>query len=117
GGATMSFTPKVSSELRLNYSENRGSLNYELDDFGGAVVPADSILFPSGTSREKDVFSLFVVGALNTSLQVGTNAANLQRQFNAVGNLSVIADAHQIKVGVDYRRLNPVIRPPDRFIL
>ena len=117
GGATMSFTPKVSSELRLNYSENRGSLNYELDDFGGAVVPADSILFPTGTSREKDVFSLFVVGALNTSLQVGTNAANLQRQFNAVGNLSVIADAHQMKFGVDYRRLNPVIRPPDRLIL
>lgn len=117
GGATMLFTPKVSGEIRLNYSENTGRLRYELDDFGGAVVPADSLLFPSGTSREKDVFSVLVVGALNTSLQVGTNAANLQRQFNAIGNLSVIADAHQFKFGVDYRRLNPVIRRPDRLML
>jgi hypothetical protein len=117
GGATVSLTPNVNSEIRLNYSKNRGRLFYELDDFAGAVVPADSILFPPGTSRDRDVVSIFLLGSLNTSLQVGNLAENLQRQFNAIGNLSVIADAHQFKFGVDYRRLSPIIAPQDHFLL
>ena len=117
GGATFTLTPSVNSEIRLNYSKNKGQLFYELDELGGAVVPANSLLFPSGTSPEKDVISIFLLGSVNTSLQVGTLAENLQRQFNAIGNLSIVADAHQFKVGVDYRRLYPVIKPQDTFIL
>ena len=115
GGATILFTPKVNGELRLNYSKNSGRLFYELDDFGGAVAPPDSVLFPSGTSREKDVIFIFLLGSSNTSLQVGTTAANIQRQFNSIGNLSVIADTHQFKFGIDYRRLSPIVRPQDHF--
>ncbi len=111
GGATISLTPNITSEIRLNYSKNTGRTFFEVDDFAGAVVPPEDLLFPSGASREKDLSQVFFVGSLNTSLQVGTTAENLQRQFNAVGNLSVIADNHQLKFGVDYRRLNPVIQP------
>lgn len=111
GGGTVSFTPNVVSEIRLNYSRNTGRTFFELDEFGGARVPGDSLLFPQGAPREKSVSQVFFVGSLNTSLQVGTTAENLQRQFNAVGNLSVIANSHQFKFGVDYRRLNPIIQP------
>ena len=111
GGATISFTPNVIGEVRLNYSKNTGRTFFELDEFAGAVVPADTLLFPQGASREKDVSQVFFVGSLNTSFQVGTTAENLQRQFNAVGNLSIIANSHQFKFGIDYRRLNPVIQP------
>ena len=117
GGATMLFTPNVNSEFRLNYSRNTARSFRELDDFGGAVVPADSIFFPTGTSRDKDVISIFLLGTTNTSLQVGANAENLQRQFNGIGNLSVIADAHQFKFGVDYRRLSPIIQQPNKLLL
>jgi hypothetical protein len=116
GGATMTFTPKVNSEIRLNYSKNVGSTFFELDDFGGAVVPPDSILLPPGTSRERDTASIFLVGSLNTSFQIGTTARNLQRQFNAIGNLSVIHNAHQLKFGVDYRNLTPIIEPQNYFL-
>jgi hypothetical protein len=113
GGATISFSPKVTGEIRLNYSKNTGRTFFDVDDFGGAVVPPDSLFFPQGASREKDLSQVFFAGSLNTSLEVGTVADNVQRQFNAVGNLSVIANSHQFKFGVDYRRLNPILQPQD----
>jgi hypothetical protein len=113
GGATISFSPKVTGEIRLNYSKNTGRTFFDVDDFGGAVVPPDSLFFPQGASREKDLSQVFFAGSLNSSLEVGTVADNVQRQFNAVGNLSVIANSHQFKFGVDYRRLNPILQPQD----
>src|SRR5689334_20367386 len=111
GGATISFSPHVIGEIRLNYSKNTGRTFFDVDDFGGAVVPPDSLLFPQGASRATDLSQIFFVNILNTSLEVGTSAENLQQQFNAVSNLSVIADSHQFKFGIDYRRLNPIIQP------
>ena len=111
GGATMSFSPTVNGEIRVNYSKNKGRLFSELDNFGGAIVPPDSFFFPTGTSRERDTSQIFLIGATNSSLTIGLSSENLQRQLNAISNLSVIADTHQFKFGVDYRRLSPVVRP------
>jgi hypothetical protein len=111
GGATLSLTPNVTTEIRLNYSKNVGRSFYQVDELAGAVIPSEGLLFPPGTSREKDLSQIFFANALNTSFQVGTVAKNFQRQFNGVSNLSLIANAHQLKFGVDYRRLNPIIQP------
>jgi hypothetical protein len=111
GGATILFTPNVNSEIRLNYSRNTAFNFFDADNLGGAVVPPDSVLFPAGTSPARDVVLVSFTGFPGTSLQLGTAAENLQRQFNAVGNLSVIAGTHQLKFGIDYRRLTPVFQP------
>ncbi|HJP94152.1 MAG TPA: TonB-dependent receptor [Pyrinomonadaceae bacterium] len=116
GGATISFASNLNSEIRLNYSRSTGTTFYELDDLGGALVPAESLLFPAGTSPAKDFSQIFLLGSINTIIQVGTTSQNLQRQFNGVGNLSIVADTHQFKFGVDYRRLNPVVRPQNYFL-
>jgi outer membrane receptor protein involved in Fe transport len=47
------------------------------------------------------------------SYTVGNFNDNLQRQFNIVDNLSRIWGAHNLKVGVDYRRLTPIFRARD----
>jgi hypothetical protein len=111
GGATILFTPNVNSEIRLNYSKNTALNFFDADNLGGAALPPDSLLFPAGTSPARDVVLVSFTGFPGTSLQLGTAAENLQRQFNAVGNLSVIANAHQLKFGTDYRRLTPVVQP------
>jgi hypothetical protein len=111
GGATMMFTPNVNNEIRLNYSKNTARNFFDIDDLGGAVPPPDSALFATGNSPERDSVTLQFTGFPSSSLQVGTLAENLQRQFNAISNLSVIASAHQFKFGVDYRRLNPIVQP------
>jgi hypothetical protein len=112
---TLLLTPNVNSEIRLNYSRNTGRSFYEIDDLGGAIRPPQSILFRPGTSPDTDLAQIFFVGPLNTTLQAGTSAENLQRQFNAIGNLSATTNAHQFKFGVDYRRLSPIIQPQNYF--
>ena len=111
GGATIMFTPNINSEIRLNYSRNTALNFFDADNLGGAVMPPESVLFPAGTSPARDVVLVSFTGFPGTSLQLGTAAENLQRQFNAVGNLSVVANTHQLKFGTDYRRLTPIVQP------
>jgi len=111
GGTTITFTPTINNEIRLNYSKHTARNFFDIDDLGGAVAPPDSLLFPPGTSRARDAITISFTGFPGTSIQLGTLAENLQRQFNAINNLSVIANAHQFKFGVDYRRLTPIVQP------
>ena len=47
----------------------------------------------------------------NGSIQAGANVRNLQRQVNLVDNVSVQKGSHNLKFGVDYRRLSPQYAP------
>lgn len=79
-----------------------------LDNFGGAVPPSSSILFPSPQSLSNASFAFF--GDFNPfglSFPVGKLTNNVQHQFNVTDNVSWILGTHQLKVGIDYRRLNP----------
>ncbi len=103
-GATQILTPSINNETRANFSRSEGGSFIELDDFGGAVRPPDSILFPSTVGS----FRLDITTASARTLFVGTGADNEQRQFNVVDNLSVISGNHQLKFGIDYRLLSPI---------
>jgi outer membrane receptor protein involved in Fe transport len=108
-GATQSFTPTVSNETRANYSRSEGGSILRIDELGGAVPPLDPLLFPPFTTREDALFSFGIL--LGRGLVVGKNVGNIQRQINLVDNLSVVAGAHQVKFGGDYRLLLPVNGP------
>lgn len=107
-GATYSFSSRTLNELRANWSRSRGATSFALDDFGGAVPLPPSLLFPSSVSLQDAGFQFLLGGGTNTSLVVGKNVDNLQRQVNLVYGLTLVRRSHQIKFGVDYRRLSPV---------
>ena len=107
-GAAHTFGSSVSNEVRVNYSRNKGASFLTLDDFGGAVPPAESSLFPSFASS-KDSFMTVIIFPFGFS--VGKNVDNAQRQLNLVDNLSLITGSHQLKFGFDYRRLSPIFGP------
>jgi hypothetical protein len=106
GAATFSFSAGVINDVRANWSRARGTTSSSLDDFGGALVPPDSLLFPNSTAEAG--FQFLTGGGTNTNLVVGKNVDNVQRQVNLVDNLSLVRGSHQLKFGVDYRRLNPI---------
>jgi hypothetical protein len=108
-GMTHSLTPMVSNETRANYSASDGGSDFRLDSFGGAILPDNSVLFPSFASPQNSLFLLSITGG--RALWSGLNVENTQRQINVLDNLSVITGAHQLKFGVDYRRLLPLSRP------
>jgi hypothetical protein len=107
-GATSLFGRNAINELRANWSRARGATRFSIDNFGGAVPLESSLLFPSFVSPADSGFQLALRGGVNTSLIVGKNVDNLQRQLNVVNNLSITNGRNQLKFGVDYRRLTPL---------
>jgi Carboxypeptidase regulatory-like domain/TonB dependent receptor-like, beta-barrel len=107
--ATQSFTPSISNEIGANYSKSEGGSFYHIDEFGGAVPPPDSLVFPPFTTRQNALFSISIVAG--RSLFTGKNVENTQRQINLVENLSVVTGSHLLKLGADYRLLLPINNP------
>src|SRR2546426_9782651 len=108
-GLTELIKPRISNEVRANYSNNRVGTKFTLDNFGGAMPPPDSLLFPAGFSSTGSLFEFVILGA--GLYRQGKEATDEQRQFNLVDNLSVTTSGHQLKFGVDYRWLSPFSSP------
>jgi hypothetical protein len=108
-GLTEIINPRISNEVRANYSNDRVASKYTLDNFGGAVPLPDSLLFPPGFSSANGVFGLLIEGV--GEIAQGKFATNEERQVNLVDNLSATTGAHQLKFGVDYRWLSPFTNP------
>jgi len=104
-GATRVFGPKLSNDLRANYSRVRAGVSYPADDFGGAVAPTASSLFPPFVDPENAQFTLRMFFAAWTN---GPLATNFQRQLNIVDNVAMVAGPHSMRFGGDYRRLFPI---------
>lgn len=104
-GATAVLGPRIVNDFRINYSRAEQSYRDKIDDFGGATIPADSVLFPPFTSADRGV--AYVQLNTTATLSVGLNVINVQRQWNLVDTLSMTAGAHELKFGVDWRRMTP----------
>ena len=109
-GAAYSPTANSNNDLRLNYTENRAGAFLALDEFGGAVPVPDSGLFPSFTSAAESQVTVTLLFGGFPELRVGSSTASVQRQLNLVDTHSVLIDDHQLKFGVDFRRLSPTFR-------
>ena len=110
-GLTWAANSFVVNDFRFNYSNTTASSYYYLDNFGGATPPT-SFPFPDSYSTANALFEFTVGGLSNSYLTAGTNATNIQRQINLVDSLSIQKGAHDLKFGVDYRRLTPSFDPP-----
>jgi Carboxypeptidase regulatory-like domain/TonB dependent receptor len=106
-GSNQAITTALTNEFRFNYSRSGAKSFVVLDNFGGAVPPSASVLCPSFVSPNNCSFLFF--GDFNPyglKFVTGKLGDNLQRQINVTDNVSRIVGAHQLKFGLDYRRLN-----------
>jgi hypothetical protein len=103
-GSIQTLTPRSTNDFHFNYSRSRANSFLTLDNFAGAVPPPDSSLYPSGISSQNSDF-LFYAGS-GLEFQDGKVGNNLQQQINVTDNVSRIIGAHQMKFGVDYRRVD-----------
>ena len=106
-GATNVFSSNLVNDLRVNFSRSRVNQSYFLDDFGGAIVPPASSIYPSFTTGANGYFYLQVDADGDNTLSDGLFSDNVQKQFNIVESLSYNLGGHSLKFGVDYRRLAP----------
>jgi len=107
-GSSQALTPRLTSEFRFNYSRSRASAFYTLDNFGGAVPPPNSVLYPPGTSPQNSSFAFFGdFSPFGLKFITGKLGNNLQQQINVTDYVSYMVGAHQLKFGLDYRHLRP----------
>ena len=107
-GVDGTITPHLLNELRFNYSLSRGQSLLTLDNFAGAVAPPDSVLLPTPQSSRNSFLGVF--GDFNPfglSFDFGSLAHNVQHQINVTDSVSWSIGVHQMKFGLDYRRLRP----------
>lgn len=105
-GSTWMISPHWGNELRLNYSRADASGRTFLDSFGGAS-PLTSLPFPAPYTAQNARLFFNIFSVVGASFFVGPVVSNLQRQVNLVDNLSLQQGTHNLKFGVDYRRLSP----------
>jgi hypothetical protein len=107
-GTDGTITPHVINELRFNYSLSRGQSFLTLDNFAGAVAPPDSVLLPSPQSSSNSFLAFSGdSNPFGLNFDFGKIADNTQHHINVTDNVSWVAGAHQMKLGLDYRRLRP----------
>ena len=107
-GSTQIFSSNITNDLRVNFSKSKVNQTYFIDDFGGSVIPPQTSLYPSFTTRDNGYAYLEFNATGSNTLSDGLFSDNKQRQFNIVNSTSVTFGGHAIKFGVDYRRLTPV---------
>ena len=111
-GVIAALTPKTSNDLRFNFSDNKGSAGTRMDrSFGTAPISIGEVL-PSPFNTGASAFNLILIFpgfTAETIPQVVLVNDNLQsqRQLNLVDNFSIGVGSHQLKFGLDYRRLTP----------
>ncbi len=111
-GVTWMLSPTASNDFRFNYSRvSTTSYNY-LDNFGGAVPPS-SYPIPSAYSLNNGQFGIEIYSLASPGYTAGENQSNLLRQLNLVNGFSLSRGAHNLKFGIDYRRLAPVSTAAD----
>src|SRR5271166_6055783 len=107
-GANQAQTSRLTNEFHFNYSRSRANSFLTLDNFEGAVPPLDSTLYPPGVTPQDSRFEFYADSTpYGIAFFTGKSADNLQQQINVIDNVSRIIGTHQLKLGLDYRRLNP----------
>lgn len=108
GGAIWTITPLINNDFRANWSGTRGINNGSLDTFGGASPLPDSLVFPPFASSQNSSFLVILNNVTGGLLRGGKGINNAQQQINFVDHLSIVKNSHQLKFGIDYRRLAPI---------
>ena len=110
-GVTTAFTSRFTNQLRFGYAGARSAIASRIDDFGGATavdLPSAMGAFP--TQYAEPIFYAYIPGVGSSILETA-NAAEVEHQWNLVNTSDISLGHHQLKFGIDYRRINSPINP------
>jgi len=112
-GVSATITNQLSDEFHLNYSSNSVVSATEIGSFGGSQ-PID-LAQAQGLSPNALVGMVFIFGGDVTFLQQNRQSA-IQRQWNLTDVATFAAGRHELRFGIDYRRLAPTAIPYSPYV-
>jgi hypothetical protein len=109
-GLTSAISARLSNDFRLNYSSSEARQSVmQIDSFGGAE-PLNLIQL-QGLGNSNPFTIQMVMYSDNQAAAASLTqyrSIGLQRQWNVVDTASMVFGRHQMRVGIDYRRLAPM---------
>lgn len=111
-GMAMTFGANKVNNFGANWSQATSNLNATMDSFHGAVPPPDSAMFPVGYSSKTSQFAMTLGPASAGEVRTGPVIYNAQKILNFIDTFSMSVGTHQLKFGLDYRRLYPTNGQP-----
>lgn len=110
-GLTWAVSPALASDLRVNWSGSDGRFEFRGREIDGAKLPPDSLLFGPNLPRSTSSVTLNLLSSPSpVSLSQGRTLGNDQRQWNIVETISYYRSGHNMKFGLDFRRLAPAVK-------
>jgi len=109
-GIDNQFPHSTSNEFRIGHSYGHSAGAYSIDAFAGAQ-PIDlvSALGITSNANATALFEIYLPGIGSTYMESST-PENLSHQWNVVDTLNATYGRHQLKFGVDYRRIaSPIL--------
>lgn len=101
-GLNAVLSPSSSNEFRINRTATSGASRWQTTTNQPVGCYADVLLV--GPDAPCASFYRFAINGIG-ELDAGINAQNSQQQWNAVNSFQIRRRRHQLRVGIDYRRL------------
>jgi hypothetical protein len=115
-GATSQLSARLTNEFRLGYSRSDSTGHTTIDSFGGASPTSLAASLGNYTSGNPySAFQIVFPGTGSSGLQEGDNF-NQGRQWNLVDTANLNAGKHQVKFGIDYRRIKSPLHPASPYV-
>ena len=116
-GASSLLSSQRTNDFRLGYCTSSSRSQAALDAFGDATPISLARAMGADYGASSYVNPLIsVAGAGVASLATGISE-NRGRQWNAIDTYSFLSGHHQLKVGIDYRRIASPLSPPSPYTL
>jgi hypothetical protein len=110
-GATSMLSSRIGNDFRLNYSSNSNVTSTAIQSFAGGQAVNLAQLQGINTAANTGYNVAFVLDwEPPPPLLTQGGQSGEQRQWNIVDTVSLSIGAHQLKLGIDYRRLSPIQR-------
>jgi hypothetical protein len=114
-GATAILSPRIVNDVRANWSRATGDVDVTMDEFHGAIPPPVSSLVPGSQMLSTFLAAVQFPNGFGTSR--GNRVSNAALQVNVVDTVSMVAGAHQLKFGIDFRHVEPTNRGASGYVV
>jgi hypothetical protein len=104
-GATAQVSPKLTNDFRLGYDRTNATNTGTVDSFGGGTPVNLAAAMGGGAIAAPYPVMYLSISGIGTSTFAVPDSSNLGRQWNIVDTFTTSFGHHQVKVGVDYRRI------------
>ncbi len=112
-GLDLAISNRSSNSTRFGISRSTSGQSIDLDSFGGAIpVSIQSSIGVQGSYSTYDYFPYLYISGIGSTYIEQAEASNQLHQWNLTDIYAFSIGHHRIRAGLDQRRLNSPLNPP-----